>query len=154
VSIDLVSAEECGVDPAVSSGGHVVPHTLRPVLVVPEGDDRSGAVEQVRVLVEVDIGGVAQRDPGAFREEHEGEFEVEEVPGALHDVGLVGPVERHGSSAAGSVSSRVLAEAVAAPAVVGLPRGHRIDDDDPALVGRAADRQGNELLSGLTVQAQ
>src|SRR4029079_2769048 len=66
VPVDLVAAEEGEVDTAVAGGGGGGTHGGRPVLVVPEGDHRAGAVEEVRVGVQIDVGGVAQRDPGGL----------------------------------------------------------------------------------------
>ncbi len=62
VPVDLVAAEESQVDPAVPGGGGGLAHRGGPVLVVAEGQHGARAIKQVRVGVQVDVGGVAQRD--------------------------------------------------------------------------------------------
>ena len=152
--VDLVPAEESQVDAAVARGGGGLAHRGRPVLVVAQGEHGAGAVEQVRVGVQVDVGGVAQRDAGVLSDPDGGQLELQELAGPGHRL-LVGAVERHRPRARLPAPVRTLVEAVAAPLVVGLPGGHGVDHDQPAGVGRGPHRQRDVLLgTGVGVQAQ
>jgi hypothetical protein len=84
VPVDLVAAEESQVDPAVPGGGGGLAHPGGPVLVVAEGQHGARTIKQVRVGVQVDIGGVAQRDPGVLGDSHGGQLELQELPGPGH----------------------------------------------------------------------
>jgi hypothetical protein len=145
VPVHLVATEESQIDPAVAGGGGGLAHGGGPVLVVAQGEHRAGAVEQVRVGVQVDVGGVAERYPGVLGYPDRGQLELEELPGPGHGL-LVRAVERHRPRAGLSAPVPTLVEAVAAPLVVGLPGGHRVDHDQPAGVGRGAHGQWDVLL--------
>ena len=147
--VDLVTAEESQVHPAVAGAHHVIAHVCRPVLVVPEREDCAGSVEQVRIGVQVHVGGVAKPMSGPLGEQQERKLEVQEVAGARHGVGRIGAVEADRPGALGVLAGGTAVEAVAAPRVVGLPGGDRVDDHDPSLVRGSAHRQRHKLLGAV-----
>jgi len=58
-----LTAEERDVDPGVPGRGDVGPLRRRPVLVVPEGEQSAGAVEQLRLGGDLHAGDIGERQP-------------------------------------------------------------------------------------------
>ena len=106
--------------------------------------------EELRLSVEVDVGPVGQVQAEALEVEQQGQLVADEV-GRARSPGLgVGAIEGHGAGAVGELGPPCtvgpVVEAVAAPQVVGLPRGDAVLEH----VGRhgrvVADGQRDELL--------
>jgi hypothetical protein len=72
---------------------------------------------QVRIGVQIHVGGVPEGVTGAFGEVHEGQLEVQRVPCSGHGVGLVGAVEADRAGAVGFAAAGAVVEAVATPAL-------------------------------------
>ena len=142
VPVDGVGAEKREVHPGGPGRQQCRPHGARVILVMAKRDHRPRPAEQARILVEIDIGLIGERDAGPFRQREVAWSKGDETHRA---VAVVGAVERHRGAAVGR-TRRALVQAVAAPHVVGLPRGDIIEHDDRTGGARRPDRHGHEPL--------
>ena len=153
LAVHRVRAEEREVHPRVTRALGTIEHCFGPVLVVTERDQGFVLGQETRALVEVDARDVRDVQPPFLGPHDEREFIADEVTGSVGHF-VVGPVEGHHLGALARPARRAVVQRTPAPAVVGLPTAHRVEDDvrggtrvvshgerNPPLLARS----GNEL---------
>ena len=126
---DGVGPEEGQVHAVVASLLDSLSHAGGPVLVVSERQQNAMAQQQLGRPVQVDVGAIGDVEATRFDQLHQGQLVAEEVGRALTE--SVGPVEGHDPGTVvevGAPAAPAFVEVVAAPQVVGLPRGDGVED--------------------------